>query len=148
MIQIQPFSVSKSLPEMEALTRLHWEETEWDVCGEGPKPSAEMYKAMEDAGMLVAYAAVEREVIVGYVTVMVHRHIHYDFLFGAHDTLFLRNDLRDGTTGLKLKHRAEKEAQARGALFVAWHCKPGSPFEKMLQAERLPPAETIYIKRF
>lgn len=148
MITILPFVVSESLPEMQAITRAHWEETEWDVCGDGPKPDAAMYLAMEQANNVVAFAAYEDGKIVAYVTVFVYPHLHYGFLFGAHDTLFVRSDLRKGNLGLKLKALASKEVQARGGLFTAWHAKPGSAFEGILQAKHCKPAETIYIERY
>lgn len=147
MIAIRPFVVSESLPSMAELTRAHWAETEWDVCGTGPKPSVEQYQAAEQANILVALAAYDDNEMVGYVTVFVAVHLHYGILYGAHDTLFVRSDLR-GTLGVQLKAIAEDEAKARGALFVAWHAKPGTAFDKMLQAEHSKHAENIYIKRF
>ena len=148
MIEIKPFVVSESLPKMVDLMNAHWTETEWDVCAQGPNPSVDMYKTVEMANQVVAFAAYDDGEMVGYITMFVYPHLHYGVMFGAHDTLVVRKDMRRGTVGIRLMSAAKTEARARGAKFIAWHAKPNSSMDLILQARHCTAAETVYLERF
>jgi GNAT superfamily N-acetyltransferase len=144
MITIRPVVPTEVLPEIKALMAAHWRETESSI-GDGPDPQAELYKAGEDAGVVVAFGAFDGETMVGYVTVFVTSQMHYGFLCANHDTLFVHKDYR-GRTGIALVRAAEKESALRGAKFIAWHAKIGSAFEQLLRRMNYPSEEIIFRK--
>lgn len=143
-IEIRPVTVDQMLPIMGALMREHWQETEAWIKGEGPVPAVEIYHAMESTGVLIVLGAFDGDTIVGYVTAIVSPHPHYSFLVGQHDLLYLDPAYRRGRTGLRLMLEIETMVKARGARWMAWTAKPGSPFDALLSRRGYVPEETIY----
>lgn len=145
MITYRDIVPSEVMPDIYALLHAHWLETEKDV-SIGPAPSVEMYRACEDAGLTVAIGVFDDDVMVGYAVAFVHRHLHYDLIASAHDSLFIDKKYRNGRIGLTLIRLLEVASQEKGAQFIAWHAKKGSAFDKLLSRMNYHPEEIIYRK--
>lgn len=145
MITYDTIVPSEVMPDIHALLHAHWLETEMDVAP-GPAPCVEMYKACEDAGLTVAIGVFADGAMVGYAVAFVHRHLHYDLVCGAHDSLFIKKEHRNGRVGLELIRRLEAACADKGAQFIAWHAKSGSAFDKLLCRMRYQQEEVIYRK--
>lgn len=145
MITYRDIVPSQVMPDIYALLHAHWLETEKDVA-RGPAPSIDMYKACEDAGLTVAIGLFDDDVMVGYAVAFVHRHLHYDLVAAQHDSLFIRQDHRNGRNGINLIRHLEAACLAKDAQFIAWHAKKGSPFDKLLARMGYIPEEIIYRK--
>lgn len=62
-----------------------------------------VYKALEDLGMLHFVTARKGAKLIGYYVSIVTYHLHFaDTLIAENDTLFLRKEYRKGLTGCKL----------------------------------------------
>jgi predicted GNAT superfamily acetyltransferase len=146
MIEIRESVPTEHFDSIRDLMTAHWLETEGDVDG-GPNPVIESYKVAEDMGFVVAYAAFDGELMVGYGVCFVSPHLHYRTLYGQHDVLFVHKDYRQTRVGLDLIRSLRNGAKAKGAKFMCWHAKPGSSFEKILQRS-CKEEETIYREEF
>ena len=149
MIEIRKIKLMEYAQEIEALSKQHWMETEQHVSAYKPEPQRDTYEALEGLGYLVCFAAFDGDQMVGYVTSCVTKHLHYGFLFAAHDLLFVSKPYRDGSTGLKLMRSIEREVKEMGSVFITWTANPDSPFDRILQKIRGVKLEEItYIRRF
>lgn len=106
----------------------------------------ELYRAVAAAGNLLSAGAFVDGELVGYCSAFLSRHPHYDCLMCQHDALFLLPEYRVGMAGLRLVQTTEREAERRGAAYVAWHAKPGSSFEGIL-ARRCRREDVVYLRQ-
>ena len=144
-IDIRPFKVTQHIEELTRLAQAHWlENGEHKLAAEGPRIVVETYAVMEQAGYDVVLGAFDGEVMVGYCVVFLMPHPHYGCLFAQHDVLFVAQEYRDSSVGLRLFREMRKTLQERSPQFVLWHAKPGSAFEKILQHARCVVEEVIY----
>lgn len=107
MLEIKAVKVSEWFGQAQALAREHWQETEAGFSDVPPVLDLDVYRALEDSGAAVAFAAFSDGLLVGYVSGFVVRHGHYPFLVGQHDLLFVLPQFRKGRTGLRLMAAAE-----------------------------------------
>ena len=89
-------------------------------------PQIDRYKALEDAGLLLALFAYDsNETIIGYSANIISNHIHFSHLVTcSNDVLFLTKSHRKGRAGMQLILETEKKAKERGARLMLWHAKP------------------------
>lgn len=146
MVEIKPIRISEVFEQARALAVEHWRETEADVSSTGPAPPLELYQVLEGGGKMLAFGAFDGDTMVGYVAGVMSQSLHYGFTYCAHDLLFVRKEHRTGSLGLRLMRRLEAAAASRGATFIAWHCKPGSTFQNILDRAGYKAEETIYRK--
>lgn len=144
MIEIREFRPSEHQDSIRALMFDHWHETE-DKFEDEPAPNFESYKALEEAGFVVAFAAFDGEVMVGYAVGYVLGHMHYPITHAQHDSLYLKKEYR-GRTGLKLMSKLEEACGGKGANYIVWHAKVGSAFDRILRRLHGEPEENIYRK--
>lgn len=146
MVEIKSFYPSVERAGIEALMMAHWDEVECDARSGKPNPQWGQYEYFEDQDLLIAYAAYDNGVMIGYCMVLVAEHLHYGWLYGQHDVLYLAPEYRSSSVGLRLKGECEKRLMERKARFVIWHAKPGSTFAKILQKSKYELEEEVYIK--
>lgn len=146
MLEIKAVRVSEWFGQAQALAREHWQETEAGFSGVPPDLDLDVYRAMEDAGNAVAFAAFSDGLLAGYVSGFVVRHTHYAFLVGQHDLLFVLPQFRKGRTGLRLMAAFEAAAKEKGAGCVLYHAKPDSVFARLLQRQRARVEECVFFK--
>jgi len=146
MVEIRKALPTEWFDAISSLIEEHWMETESHLVPTGPNPIIAAYKAMEDADCIVSYAAFDGDAMVGYAVAFVMPHLHYGVTYANHDVLFVKKEYRRGSLAFRLMRCVEEDAIKRGAGFMLWHAKPGTPFEAMLQ--RLPVEESVYRKEF
>jgi hypothetical protein len=86
-------------------------------------------------------------VIVGYSLNFIGPHFHYsDLVVCNNDVLFLRNDLRPSTVGLRLIRETERVAKTRGARLMLWHAKDQTSLAKIMPRMGYVVQDIIYSK--
>ncbi len=82
-----------------------------------PPPSAklEIYKKIEQSGLLHVFAAFEDEVLIGFITVLLSELPHYGVNTGITESFFVAKEQRKTGAGLALLHAAEKLAETYGS---------------------------------
>ena len=67
------------------------------------KPNWPMYDALDQAGSLFIYLAMQGDVCIGYSMNLVTNHLHYaDLKYTQNDVLFIKKEFRGGRIGLRL----------------------------------------------
>lgn len=81
-----------------------------------PKPDRELYRAIEKVGILHVIAAFEGDQMLGFVTLLVARNMHYSALIANTESIFVAAAHRSGDTGGKLLTAARNKAIELGAV--------------------------------
>lgn len=110
------------------------------------RPATERYKALEDAGAMLALVAYQGEEIVGYAIGVVTLHLHYAMTYYQNDVLFVSPAHRKSRLGSTLIQLTEALAKARGACFVAWHAKPDTALCTLLERKGYGVQDIMYGK--
>lgn len=98
-------------------------------------PDVERYREAERAGFGLSIVARDGERIVGYSINFVAPHIHYkDVLIVYNDALWTTHSHR-ATVGAQLMAETEAASLRRGARLMAWHAKPGTTLDRIMQIE-------------
>lgn len=79
------------------------------------------YKALEGAGALKVFAALEGEVVIGFITVLTHIMAHYSAKLSYVESYYVLPEYRRRGAGLALLRMAERHAYEIGSngLFVS-----------------------------
>lgn len=110
-------------------------------------PSREMYEAAQAAGMLIAKGAMADGELVGYSTAVLTRHpFNPDVRVCASDALFMHPGHRAGALPGRLMLATEVEAQQRGARFMLWHTRAGTPLARTLARRGYVEADVVMMK--
>lgn len=145
MTRIETFEPREWYDAIEALGQLHKAEVEADLHDLPCVLNREMYDTMHAYGALVCVGVFDGSNIVGYGIATVSPHPHYQLIQANHDSLFIHPRYRTPRVALRLIEAVEQACKAKGAAFIAWHAKQGSPFEQVMR-KRAKPEETVYIK--
>lgn len=133
-IRITELPMTGRIDEMWELLAAHWHEVAKNKQVMVLKPDRRRYEELEAMGALLCLAALDPDgEIVGYSVCFIGPHIHYaDLIVANNDVLFLREDLRPSTVGLRLIKETERLAKARGARLMLWHAKEATPLAKIM----------------
>ena len=145
MTRIATFNPPDWYDQIEALGQLHKVETEAHLHDQPCVLNRTLYDALFAAGSLVCIGAFVDDRIIGYAIAVVSPHPHYALTAAQHDSLFIHPDHRAPRLALRLVEAVEAECKARGASFIAWHAKPGTPFARLLE-RRARLEEHVYTK--
>lgn len=97
------------------------------------KPDIAKYKALEDVGRLISLALYDEEKIVGYSVNILNNNLHYsDLVVMQNDILYIDQNYRRGSWGVKLIRETEIIAAARGAKLVLFHGKENTTFSELM----------------
>lgn len=98
-------------------------------------PDVERYRASEDGGFGLTIVARDDSQIVGYSINFIAPHIHYkDVLMVYNDALWTAHTHR-AQIGAQLMAETKLAGKRRGAALMAWHAKPGTTLDRILQIE-------------
>lgn len=98
-------------------------------------PDVERYRDAENAGFGMTIVARDDAQIVGYSINFVAPHIHYrDVLMVYNDALWTAHSHR-ALVGAALMAETKAAGKRRGAQLMAWHAKPGTTLDRILQIE-------------
>lgn len=132
MPDIRATSIQEMYDKAQELMLAHWHELATDKKLMELAPAIDRYRAMEETGSLFALGVWDGDTMVGYSLSFLLINLHYSALKYAHnDVLFLREDYRKGSVGVKLIAATEKAALALGARLMLWHVKPDTSAAKL-----------------
>lgn len=133
-VRIAEIPMTGRIDEIWALLAAHWDEVAKNKQVMVLKPDRERYEQLEKMGGLLCLAAIDPDGdIVGYSVCFIGPHIHYaDLIVANNDVLFLREDLRPSSVGLRLIRETEKAARAKGARLMLWHAKENTALAKIM----------------
>lgn len=145
---ISPISVEQFRLESPGLLKEHYDELTKDKEVIRLAPAWDKYYTLERTGHLLALAARDDEGwLVGYAVFTVGNPLHYTLNTTAtNDVLFLRQEHRKGSLGLRLIREAEAALKTYGVQKVLWRAKLGTPLHKLLEHLRYDPEELVVSK--
>jgi len=110
-------------------------------------PDIETYLKLQANGSLLALGAFNDDELVGYSINIIVRNLHYaDVMMCQSDVIFVRDDKRQGSTGLRLIRETERLARARGADVMLWHAKPKTNLADVLQRLEYGIQDIVYMR--
>lgn len=147
-VRIVEAPLGDKIDRMTELLVAHWDEVAKNKQVMVLKPERERYAHLDANGGLVCLWAVDADgEFVGYSVNFIGPHIHYaDLVVCNNDVLFLREDLRPSTVGLRLIRETERAAKARGARLMLWHAKDQTSLAKIMPRMGYGVQDIIYSK--
>ena len=125
----------------------HWREIALNQDVIKLNPHWEAYAALDAAGRLRVYTARENGELLGYFVLIVAPSLHYkDHIFANNDIIFLRADVREGFTGIKLIKYAVECLEREGVRQININTKVHQPFDKILERQGFENIERVYSK--
>ena len=120
--------IAAAIEANEALGREHYDEIALNKRVMIYAPDIGKYKAMEAHGSLLTLGVFDEDnQLVGYSVNIIYTHLHYkDMLVAHNDMIFISQDNRLGTLGLKLIKATTAACRERGAHLMLWHAKQNS----------------------
>lgn len=123
--------LSSCYPEVDALGRAHWKETEGYRHGQLYNPDWKRYFSNDAAGWYFMCTArpwnscVVQTPMVGYAGMYVMPSMHTQQPVASEDTFFLLEDYRKGWNAIKFIRFIEAQCRKRGAIEIGWSDKKG-----------------------
>jgi predicted GNAT superfamily acetyltransferase len=147
MPTIREISAVDYLPDLWPLMVAHREELTVRKDVMRLNPLVDTYREIEDRGALMSLGVFDDDEIVGYSVNILAPNLHYaDVMMCQNDVLFLREDHRQGTLGLRLMRETERMANERGANMMVWHAKPGTNLDQVLQRFKYDVQDVVYTR--
>lgn len=142
--EIRAIDFAECIPHIGDLLQAHFAEMGFDF----PFAiSADMYRTLDNAGVLMAFAAYKNGQVIGYCTAMLAPHtFNPAILFALHDLLFVSLAHRKAGIGRQLMAAAENEAKKRGAHRFLWHTHAGTPLAGALERQGYKPIDVVVMK--
>ena len=114
--------------------------------GESLVPDWTTYRAINDAGQVCVVTAHNDDGdIVGYTITVVARHLHYPFMIGTNDILYMMPEYRGHA--FKLLRFTERELKRRGVKYFSLSIKPHVDFREFVEKLGYNLFEYQYIRR-
>lgn len=136
-----------SYPEASNLLQLHYEEIAPHQDIFKLNPNLAVYRRMDAAGSLCIVTARASGALVGYIVMMINRHLHYhDTLVATDDIHFIHPLYRKGSLGLRLIAAAEKEMIARKVKVMILRTKAASNHGLLFERLGFAPLDIVYSK--
>lgn len=133
MYEVRISGAEELLARAESLFAEHWEEIALSKHLMVLKPDADRYRAMEQAGMLLALGVWNGDELIGYSVNFIMRHLHYaDLSVAANDLVFVSKAHRNTRAGLMLIRETERRCKERGAQLLTWHAKKDTPLASLM----------------
>jgi GNAT superfamily N-acetyltransferase len=143
VIRFELVNRTDHMDSIRELMEANWAETGFDFPF---NPSARMYQAAVDAGVMFVIMAFDGDSIVGYCSMLVHPHLHNPaMIMASNDALYVDPAYR-GITGARLIRNAEQEAARRGATRVMWHTRAGTKLHSAMARRGYKPADIVMMK--
>lgn len=106
-------------------------------------PQWDTYAALEQAGVLTAYAVYADGAMVGFSAVLHHVLPHYGALVAIVESLFVRKAYRKKGAGIKLMRAIESAARLKGYKSIVYTAPAGGQLEALLE-KRHPRTGSVY----
>lgn len=132
-MKVKPCSVDEffSYPNLDVLFEEYRAEADRGKYGR-PSVQVDMYKSLEDVGMLKAIIAEKDGALVGFIALLVSVVPHFGKTIATTESFFVTEPGRKHGIGIKLLKRAEEEAKGAGAVMFYSTAPIGGRLEKLL----------------
>jgi GNAT superfamily N-acetyltransferase len=143
---VRPIDIAEHFDAAAPLMAANWAET--GLPGFPFEPNRALYEHAQASGMLVAMGAFSPgDDLVGYATAIVAPHpFNPAVVVASTDTLYVQPDYRAGLLGARLMQAMEAAARERGARYVFWHMRAGTPGADMLARHGYQAMDTVMAK--
>lgn len=94
-------------------------------------PDWNAYRKLFEKGVLAVVTARRNNEIVGYTVNFISRHLHYSFLYGVNDIIYMHPEYRG--YGIKLIKTTERLLKDKGVEFFSMSIKPHVDFRRVLE---------------
>ena len=118
--------------EISALGRRHALELATSDAWQHIDPKRAAYEAVSAAGLLHVLGAFDRKTLVGYSVSVRVDHPHLAVTTLTNDLLYLDEDYRNGSAGLRLMRATEQIARDLGVNAMIWCAVAGSTLDDIL----------------
>lgn len=146
-ITYQEESYEQVVEEIQPLIFAHWEEIA--SCKDKIKlnPDFNMYKILNDAGVLRIFTVRDVGRLVGYFIVICQPHLHYsDHVYAMNDIIYIDPEYRGTTIAFKLLRSVEKRLKKDGVSVLMINMKVHAPFDRLLEKLQFSNTERVYSK--
>jgi hypothetical protein len=132
-LDLQTEPLADVILEVQNLLVQHYEELTLNKQRVKLKPVWDRYTKLEKEGKFITVTARIDGELVGYSGFFLDQHIHYeDLMVATNDVLFLRKDLRQGMSGIRLIKYSETTMRDLGANKITWHVKYSNDIRPIL----------------
>jgi GNAT superfamily N-acetyltransferase len=130
---IKQISLREHSSKIQELSISHWEEVATNKHSRKLNLDVEAFFLLEDKGFLISLGAFIDNSLIGYsISAFVPDMHDRSKLLCINDAIFILEDYRNGSIGIKLIKETETLAKARGAYALIWHAKVGTALDKLL----------------
>lgn len=98
-----------------------------------PSPDVDAYRMMESTGAAVLLAAMDGDVLIGFISLLVYRNPHYSALLAVAESYFVAPAARSTGAGLALREAAERLATERGAVGLLISAPAGGRLARVME---------------
>lgn len=141
-------------PEAVPLLEQHWKEIAPHQDIFKLNPDMATYRAMEKSGRFCIVTARLEGRLIGYVWLLIQRHLHYQDVkqasivsVGTDDIHYLLPEYRKGWTGVNLLKAAEDEMRSRGVQVMYLRTKAAHDHGAIFLRLGYAPTDVVYSKR-
>lgn len=110
-------------------------------------PQADVYAALEQAGILQSLGVYVGGQLVGFAGVVTVPLPHYGVQVASAESLFVSAKYRTAGCGTALLRAIEAHARDRGSVGVLYSALPGSQLETLLEFKRYTRASAVFFRR-
>jgi len=144
-VEQNPVAVIRS--EGMSLLNAHWREVAQYPEVQVLDPDWQIYEQMERSGKLWVLTARDGGRLVGYIVMMLSRHLHYRSLTIAIDDIhFIHPDYRKGLTGYRMIRTTVKAMQALGVRMCTFRTKAAKDHGQLFRRLGFEPNDIVYAK--
>tara|TARA_R110002126_G_scaffold47542_1_gene133250 strand:+ start:869 stop:1330 length:462 start_codon:yes stop_codon:yes gene_type:complete len=152
MIDVRPFTFSELSTKDEFLGMLseYGEETAFPGLPISTKLSdfSGTYLALESAGVLHIYGAMEGDKLVGFLALVVTMLPKYTQLMASTESFFVSKDYRSTGAGMALLRAAERCAERAGACGILVSTPHGGKFTSVMEKTKYTERHRMFFKAF
>lgn len=147
MPEFQQEFLATCADDAKELIKLHWQEIAINKDKIKLNPDWEAYNELEKNARLRVFTVRDSGKLVGYFVTILGVNLHYkDHIFAVNDVLYLHENWRKGTTGLKLIRFAEKCLKEDGISVLNINTKVHRPFDNLMEHLGFNLVERVYSK--
>lgn len=137
------------IDEIKPLLQEHYEEIARHKDKIKLNPNYDLYRIMDEQGLIHVVTVRDDGVLVGYFICMVMPNLHYqDCVMAVNDILFVGKSYRKGSLAMKMLKYAEKTLRERGVDKVLINMKLAHDFGVLLKRMGYIEIERVYEKMF
>lgn len=137
MIEIRKSSVDEILgnKDWDAVVEKYAEESSIEGMPRF-KVDVPLYKKLESAGMLFAFAAFDDEHLIGFISILITPLPHYSEKNAKVESWFVLKEFRHSGVGLRLRNLAKELAEEKGAVGIIICAPVGGALAKTLHKDK------------